>query len=517
MVQNYKHLCFFNSLKNSILLFFEGSKLQTPLAKGAKLETPFWLKVQNYKHLSGSRYKITNTFLAKGTKLETPFRLKVQDYKHLFWLKVQNYKHLCRVAMDNTYINTIPLVRIDRNIVHNIDNLFDLFGIGGADMDDNLLRAIVYYLCFNYQNNLFSYEIFDPYEFAQQMGYSTVYLRSKHPKPLFVEDLNKKPEAERKAHLDGGYPTYETNIENALYALWKKEVMFSYGAKFYTSTEKEEVLSHQNIRLFILRNLQILEVRSGKTRQHRTVYSIEMDDRFVHSLTKYFIRSNKKTLIDLRKSKLDVLYLKLLQYKENGLLQLQGNPAKAQIQPNSITVELGNFEAMCRWAGVPLCKKDGSPVPSKARKQQLLDALRTVNEKTDLSYTISTATKRGQKFPYSFSVTFNLVPGATVSRHEEDRADMIRLFDETLSRDLFTFWRSCYCKDANPYRINMGDFSRWVSCDTDYEEKKNVYLVAMAKIFGKQKLGQKSYESHFQAWYMGIVRKSSSVKSLGNT
>jgi hypothetical protein len=417
--------------------------------------------------------------------------------------------------MDNTYINTIPLVRIDRNIVHNIDNLFDLFGIGGADMDDNLLRAIIYYLCFNYQRNLFSYTIFDPYDFAEQFGYSTVYLRSKHPKPLFIEDLKEKPESERKAHLDGGYPIYETNIENALYSLWKKEVLFSYGAKFYTSTEKEEVLSHQNIRLFILRNLQVLETRSGKTRQHRTVYSVEMDERFVHSLTKYFIRGNKQTLIELRKSKLDVLYLKLLQYKENALLQVQANPTtKPQLQPlpqNSVTVELGKFEAMCRWAGVPAVKKDGAQVAAKSRKQQLLDALRTVNAKTDLSYTVSAVTRRGQKFPYNFSVTFNLAPEAVIIKQNEDKEDRVHLFDETLSRDLFTFWKSCYHKNNNPYSTNVNEFTKWVHRDTDYDEKRNVYLVAMSKIYGKNKLGQKSYDSYFQKWYMEATKKPVSI------
>jgi hypothetical protein len=43
-------------------------------------------------------------------------------------------------------IPTIPLIRIDRNIVYNIDTLFDLLGIAGDDMDDNLLRNIIYHL-----------------------------------------------------------------------------------------------------------------------------------------------------------------------------------------------------------------------------------------------------------------------------------------------------------------------------------------------------------------------------------
>jgi hypothetical protein len=79
MVQNYKHLYFYKLIKYSILRFSEGARLATPLAEGAKLETPFGHKVQNWKHLSGERCKIGNTFWAEGTKLETPFGHKVQN------------------------------------------------------------------------------------------------------------------------------------------------------------------------------------------------------------------------------------------------------------------------------------------------------------------------------------------------------------------------------------------------------------------------------------------------------
>jgi hypothetical protein len=83
MVPNYRHLYFLSLLKNSILYFFGGTKLQTPLGqryqiadtfevKGTKLQTPLKLKVPNCRHLYCEKYLKADTFKAKGTKLQTP-------------------------------------------------------------------------------------------------------------------------------------------------------------------------------------------------------------------------------------------------------------------------------------------------------------------------------------------------------------------------------------------------------------------------------------------------------------
>jgi hypothetical protein len=45
-------------------------------AEGTRLETPFWGKVQNWKHLFCPKYKIRNSFNAKDTRLETAFSLQ---------------------------------------------------------------------------------------------------------------------------------------------------------------------------------------------------------------------------------------------------------------------------------------------------------------------------------------------------------------------------------------------------------------------------------------------------------
>ncbi|MDR1023297.1 MAG: hypothetical protein LBL94_08525 [Prevotellaceae bacterium] len=405
---------------------------------------------------------------------------------------------LQRIKNSDVQVATIPMVRIDRNIVHNIGSIFDLFGIGGSDMDDNLLRAVIYYLCFSYQQNLFSYSVIDPYEFAQQMGYTSDFLRQRHPHPVFLEDLKKMPPEAREGYVRDGYPTYSSNFENALYALWKREVLFSYGVTFFNNTDKEEKLTHQNVRLFILRNLRVDAVRSGKTRQRKTVYSVELDERFIHSLTQYFVRGKMATLVELRKSKLDILYLKMLQYKENAFFQ------------NDPAVEINNFSMLCRWAGVAERKKDGSSVPNKKRKQLLAEALHTLNEKTDLNYAFETTTSRGQKFPYTFRITFSITPQAITQKEEDSHSDMACMFSETLMRDMFGLWKMYRNNGGNPYCIDTQKFNEWLHADADYDEKKNVYLVAATKIFGKWKSGQVTRESQFHKWFMRAVQHKAS-------
>ncbi|MDR1022901.1 MAG: hypothetical protein LBL94_06505 [Prevotellaceae bacterium] len=71
-----------NMLICNILIFFGGTKLQTPFgarcqiadtfeAQGTKLQTPLKLRVPNCRHLYCEKYLKAGTFKAKGAKLQT--------------------------------------------------------------------------------------------------------------------------------------------------------------------------------------------------------------------------------------------------------------------------------------------------------------------------------------------------------------------------------------------------------------------------------------------------------------
>ena len=398
-------------------------------------------------------------------------------------------------------ITSLPFIRIDRNVVHNADCLFDLFGIEGDNLDDNLLRSVLYYLCYSYQQNLFSYNVVDLRDFAEVMGYSPTFLRTRHPSPLFEAEMKQWTEEQRASYLADGYCTYATNFENALYSLYKKEVYLLHGAKFYNKTDKEQVVTaNENTRMLVLRSLKQVTVRSGRTRQEKKVYSVELDERFVHSLTKYFIRGNRNVLIALRKSKLDIMYMKLRQQQEHAMFL------------NEPSVVLENFELLCRWAGIPALRKDGKAAPAKKRKQLLMGALERLRSSTDLKFTYAVSATRGQRWPYTFTITFEFDQKAQEQSRETAKKDMEHIFLESVQRELFTLFVALRCEGRNPLHVGKEDFLRWMATDCDREEKKQAYMLTCSKIYGKDSSERKairmySRESNFERFYASALKR----------
>ncbi|MDR1022902.1 MAG: hypothetical protein LBL94_06510 [Prevotellaceae bacterium] len=406
-----------------------------------------------------------------------------------------------------TAISVLPLhIRIDRNIVHNADSLFDLFGMEGDNMDDNLLRSLLYYLCYSYQQNLFSYNVIEVCDFAEVMGYSPTFLRTRHPHPLFAEEMQRWPAEQRKSYLDSGYCTYATNFENALYALYKKEVYLIYGGKFYNKTDKEQKFTaNENVRMVVLRSLRQITVRSGRTHQEKKVYPVELDDRFIHSLTKYFIRGNRNMLVALRKSKLDIMYLKLLQQREHAMFA------------NTPCVQLENFGTLCRWAGVPVLKKDGGAVPAKKRKQLLMAALERLRAETDLGFTYTVSASRGQRWPYTFTLQFEVGQKAQEKHKEAARQDMDHIFLECIQRELFSLWRELKCGGANPLCVSMDEFYGWMATDCDKEEKKQAYMLTCTKVYGKEtpsRFHMFSRDGNFERFYAEALKQQQFITPM---
>jgi hypothetical protein len=381
-----------------------------------------------------------------------------------------------------------------------MDSLFDLFGMEGDSMDDNLLRSVLYYLCYSYQHNLFSYNTIDVRDFAAVMGYSQTFLRTRHPQPLFEEEMQSWPAADRELYASSGYCTYCTNFENALYSLYKKEVYLNYGAKFYNKTDREQIVTaNESVRMQVLRSLQQVTARSGRTRQEKKMYAVELDDRFMHSLTKYFIRGNRNMLVALRKSKLDIMYLKLQQQREHAMFL------------NTPSIQVENFEVLCRWAGVPALKGNGEAVPAKKRKQLLISALESLRSKTDLGFSYTVSSERGQRWPYTFTLQFDFGHGTQESREKAQKKEMDSIFLECLQRELFALWKALKCAGMNPLFVSKEDFFRWMATDCDREEKKQVYLLTCTKIYGKDTSSKRwhflSREGNFEKFYAAALQR----------
>jgi hypothetical protein len=227
-----------------------------------------------------------------------------------------------------------------------------------------------------------------------------------------------------------------------------------------------------------------------------------MDDRFLHSLTKYFVRSDLRTLIALRRSKLDILYLKLLQVREDAIFY--GNPA----------VTFRHFDTLCSWCRVPSAKKDGNPVPPKARKQQVLEAFRKVGEATGWGYAVTPVCGQGQKRAYTFTLQLNLPESAAALKRQHDREDAVRLLDEVVLRELMAYYRMTLCPGQNPLSMDRSGFTQWMQTDCDFEEKRRVYMTAYDKVCGKATEKQRRFSLR-EADFSGFYRESVAKQRVG--
>jgi hypothetical protein len=372
-------------------------------------------------------------------------------------------------------------VRFDQNVVKNIDTLFDLFGIADDDADNNLRRSVIYYLCYHYQQDLFSYLVFDPYEFAERMGYkNTSWLRHKHANPLFAEDFKQMSKKEQAEHTALDKPMYETNIGNALYSLLKKEVIFTRKPRIYCE-KKDSIIEYETVKMSILRKVTVSTRKSGKTGQVKTVYLLEMDERFLRSLTQYFIRGSISAVSALRASKLDILYAKLLELREY-----------AMFHQNS-TTDIIHFEMLCDWCRIPQKKKDGSELEARERKRLVRRALENVSKASGWNFGVDSIKGKDQKFAYVFRIYWNFPDNVKELKTKADRDDRKEMFEQYLYRELGAYYRGVKCADKNPLNTDIGGLKGWLAMDVDRDEKERIYMLACDRIYGQETEEQKRY------------------------
>jgi hypothetical protein len=89
-------------------------------------------------------------------------------------------------------IETQDVFRIDKNIAHNIDYISKYNSERNIiTSDGGLIKNLIYYFCYTYQNNLFNFGSFDVYDFASKFNYSVDYLKGRHASPEQLK--NKSP------------------------------------------------------------------------------------------------------------------------------------------------------------------------------------------------------------------------------------------------------------------------------------------------------------------------------------
>lgn len=286
--------------------------------------------------------------------------------------------------------------RLDRNIIRDISNFNSQI-----DSDERLVRNIVYSVAEDFEHSLFGFGTLDPAVFAKKWKYDTSYLRKRVDEPYQLRNLSPEAVAEYRRRLAAPREdrpaegpderVWDTHLENALYILSNKPFNFDAYKQFVvtdakTLKEKDVVKVHASFTLFT--SITAVQVGRGKV-----VYTYTINENFERSLTRFYIRGERESLLRLRPSGLDPLYLYLSNVKVNLAVHGQHRTTPLDGGPS--------FDDLCNVAGIPAFTKDGARYEAKKRKQLLMDAVRRVQEQTELAFTLEWRTADGNKAAYS--------------------------------------------------------------------------------------------------------------------
>jgi hypothetical protein len=380
-------------------------------------------------------------------------------------------------------MNSQDSFRIDKNIAHNIDYISKYSNDKNlVNSDSGLVKNLIYYFCHSYQNNLFNYGTLDVVDFSNKFGYSEHYLKGRHPEP---EQFKGKTEVEieqlyKRQDEDLNFKIYDSIIENALFILHTKPIVFARGAKTVDYKNNEITYTSDSNSYLIVQQLSIKTVSNilkenqanKKLRGNqgaKVVYQYALDRSFIENLSHYYLKGVRESLIQLRKSSLDDLYLYLSNLKNTLAIKSKNQTTRE---------ETPGFELLCRIANIKSVKENGEPYDNKYRKRDLIKCLKEINKKSELKFEFRWIKNPEDRWSY---IPIFIFEAQKVDLIEEKKS----VFRTRLSHELLEAFR--ICKGAEYFSDNRdGLFLKWLKDSTANEkEKKLAYETAHFKTQGK--------------------------------
>jgi len=348
----------------------------------------------------------------------------------------------------------MELIRIGKNTVHNYNN-FEKYGTKDAD----IIRALLLYFSLKYQNDLFGFGTLDPSVFAKEMGFDYKGLLKKHKNPHQFKDLSKK-EVEYFYELESKEPLknhlFDNLFENALYILFRDNLIFqNFYSKKSLMGKKSSLKSVQ-----IITELEILfsSQKGGK----KYFYNFKLSEEFLNNISTYFLNTNIKTFVSLRKSNNDGLYL----YLSNVLQEMKGS---------FIEEKYLNFDLLC------IKGKINNKV-EKSKKYNLTKALNKLKE-TDLKFSyIYTKKNEQSKWKYNILLTNKNIYSGKQNKKEYNDKIFQEIFKNELNHALLDKFTTLH-----DYINLKEEFIIWYKKGSkiDKEEKTLAYTSTYFKIHGK--------------------------------
>lgn len=201
-------------------------------------------------------------------------------------------------------------LRLDKNVIYNVRS-FDTLSRPG---DRLLIKRLVGLVSYAFQSpvleeDIFGNKILTPDRVAQVFSYNKIYLKNAHPEPCQFENL--PPEdlqvIKERDVLAGqlkkeGEPSWFTNLDNALYQIFYKEIPYVELGK---TVEGDSFSALKGLRVF----QSIRKIYLNKTR--KTIYEYREDPGFIRNTASYFLSIDFDLFRKLNETELDI-YLMLI-------------------------------------------------------------------------------------------------------------------------------------------------------------------------------------------------------------
>ncbi len=303
------------------------------------------------------------------------------------------------------------IFRMEKSVLTK-SNFDELSMISG----DRIPEALLEYICYEHQWNIFGYGILDPSEFARSFKFSRQYLLGRHDDPyqLQLRKILRKNQREnrrktRTPHLGQDEIICGNRLENALF------ILANYALKVTsTSVLEDKTLIRQYGFLRVIESFSM--VQEGKT--GKIIYTYKLDRNFRRNLSSLYLTTRKDSFVSLRKSGLGVLYVFLLKLRD--ALFSQG-------RSSTDIYTTPEFEYLCSLGSIHQYDEP------KYRKRDLRQALEKIRKKTELAFDIEWVKGNGKE---RYVPLFHFVPSLDFNN---ERANAVRRYTERISVAVLEF------------------------------------------------------------------------------
>ena len=389
--------------------------------------------------------------------------------------------------METTQINLKKdLFRIDRDFAKN-PTVFREFG-----EDERLIKSLVAYVFLMFRNgkfDLFNKLRIDPAKFGEEMGYKRAELFRKVESPLQLNGLKPKDVARMKAENAN---LYETKLENALYKMMSRNLMFT-QIMGETTTHKVERTQAQQI-------LTHVDTYTDKNNKGKKYYDISVKDTFLELLNRYFVNIDKNAFILTRDSNLSDLYFFLSDVQQYCL----GHDIRAY--------DKVSFDFLCDLIGI-------SPNYAPRKKKQVL--------KEKFESIIAKIPELGLKLTF-VSNGKHLYQPVIVFDKQVDTPEIKKERGISINNEKVNYcvaeiklkWKEYFAVNYPGYADSPELLSLkcedWLNTGLDVESKCKVILEVMTKFFPRSEFVSKVTGRDFMTFEKDYVKFFKSIKDLND-